>query len=150
MQLERLMSIDVEVHPPQTIGVTPKGEMRVISFSGGTFDGGPDLRGTLIPGGTDWQTVRADGVIEIRAHYLLETDRGELIEIVSEGIRHADPGVLDRIAAGEIVRTDEYYFRTHVRATTAALRLDHLNRMLCVSTGERRKDSVHLVVYAVP
>jgi hypothetical protein len=143
------MTIEVAVETPANLR-TPRGETRLIPIAGGRFDGGPDLAGAVLPGGADWQTVRADGALEIRAHYLLETDRGERIEVVSEGVRHAAPDVLSRLAAGESVPADQYYFRTHVRTFTGSERLDHLNNLLAVATGERRPSSVHLTVYSVP
>jgi hypothetical protein len=149
MELKELLRLRVTVAPPVSAGDTPGGELRVIPFTGGTFEG-DGVRGTILPGGTDWQVVRSDGVLEIRAHYLLETEQGERIEVISEGIRHAPPGVLDRIAAGEYVPWDQYYFRTAIRLKTAAARLDHLNRVLCISVGERTVDAVALIVYAVP
>ena len=101
MELKELLRLKVTVAPPVSAGDTPGGELRVIPFTGGTFEG-DGVRGTILPGGTDWQVVRSDGVLEIRAHYLLETEEGERIEVISEGIRHAPPGVLDRIAARRI------------------------------------------------
>jgi Protein of unknown function (DUF3237) len=149
MKLEPVMTLSVEVAEIIATGPTPVGEVRLLPFAGGTFEG-KDMRGRLLPGGTDWQQVRADGVIEIRAHYLLETDRGERIEVNSQGIRHAPPGVLERIAAGEPVPSDQYYFRTHVRLNTGSERLAHLNRMLLVSSGERQQHTVLLTFYAIP
>lgn len=145
-----MMTVDIEVEPPISIGPSPKGEVRVIPFVSGRFDGGPDLRGVLLPGGTDWQTVRADGALEIRAHYLLETEHGERIEVVSDGIRDASPEVLARLAAGDDVPADEYYFRTSVRFFSSAERLLHLNSTLAVAVGERHKSAVHLVIHRVP
>lgn len=150
MQLIPLMTVVVDVDPPISTGPAPQGEVRVIPFTGGTFDGGPDLRGTVLAGGTDWQTVRADGALEIRAHYMLETEQGERIEVASEGVRDAAPEVLARLAAGEDVPVDEYYFRTAVRFATSAERLAYLNSTLAVSTGERRAGSVHLRILRVP
>jgi hypothetical protein len=152
LSLELLLTIDVQVHDIVSAGPVPGGELRVVPFASGTFASPAigDLQGTLLPGGTDWQRVRSDGVLEIRAHYLLESDRGERIEVISEGLRHAPPGVLDRIAQGEIVPRDEYYFRTAIRFVTAAPRLDQLNRVLAVSVGERTQRGVALGVYRVP
>jgi hypothetical protein len=149
MHLQPLMTLRLQVEPIISAGPTPAGEVRVIPFTSGSFEG-PDLRGKLLPGGTDWQRVRGDGVLEINAHYMLETEQGERIEVVSQGIRHASPEVLDRLARGERVAASEYYFRTHIRLTTAAPRLERLNRMLVVSFGERMKSAVHLQLYAVP
>jgi hypothetical protein len=149
MKLEPLMTLHVEVSPVVSAGETPAGEVRLIPFTGGSFEG-PGLRGKLLPGGSDWQRVRTDGVLEIRAHYMLETEQGERIEVISEGLRDAAPTVLDRLMRGEAVRPDEYYFRTYIRLNTASKRLDHLNRTLFVSSGERMKSAVRLTLYSVP
>lgn len=149
MQLRPLMTLQVELEPIVSAGATPSGEIRVIPFVLGSFEG-PGLRGRLLPGGTDWQRVRSDGVLEISAHYMLETDHGERIEVISQGLRFAPPEVMARLNAGEAVQRDEYYFRTAIRLTTAAPRLQHLNRMLVVSVGERTKSAVRLQLFEVP
>lgn len=150
--LELLLQISVQVQDIVSAGAVPGGEVRVIPFVEGTFRSPAiaDLQGKLLPGGSDWQRVRNDGVLEIRAHYLLESDRGERIEVISEGLRHAPAGVLERIAAGEIVPRDQYYFRTAIRLSTAAPRLDQLNRTLAVSVGARTQYGVDLDVFRVP
>ena len=75
MQLQPLMTLNLQVEPIVSAGSTPLGEVRVIPFIACSFEG-PDLRGKLLPGGSDWQRVRSDGVLEIRAHYMLETEQG--------------------------------------------------------------------------
>jgi hypothetical protein len=65
-QFEFLMRIAADVGELMTMGGGPLGERRVVSIDGGTFEG-PQLRGTLVPGGADWQIVRADGVLDIDA-----------------------------------------------------------------------------------
>ncbi len=146
-----LMTIAVQANLPQPLGVFPTGERRFVAFSGGTFRGAPgtDLQGTLADGGVDWQTVRNDGSVEIRAHYLLVTDRDEKIEVQSDGIRLFPPEVLERLNRGETVDPADYYFRTHIRLSTGAPRLAALNDRIAVSTGERRTDAVHVHVHEV-
>ena len=149
MELLRLIEIDVAVQPMVDLGEFPLGGRRTIVFEGGTFEGRDDLRGTIAPGGVDWQIVRPDGVIEIDAHYLLVTDDGEPIEVRSTGIRKASPDVAVRLARGEDVAPAEYYFRTHVRLSTSAPRLAFMNDILAVSTGERRRGSVRINIHEV-
>ena len=91
--------------------------------------------------------MRADGVIEIDAHYVLQTGDGALIEVRSTGIRVASPEVVARITAGEPVDASEYYFRTHIRLSTADEPLRWLNDLLAVSAGERRRSSVRIDVF---
>jgi hypothetical protein len=149
MELLRLIEIDVAVQPVVAMGALPLGERRIVVFDGGTFEGRGSLGGTIAPGGADWQTVRADGVIEIDAHYLLLTDDGESIEVRSRGIRKATAAVAERMARGEEVDPAEYYFRTHVRLSTSASRLFWMNDLLAVSTGERRRGTVRISVHEV-
>jgi len=149
MELLRLMEIDVAVQPVVAMGALPLGERRIVVFDGGTFEGRGGLGGTIAPGGADWQTVRADGVIEIDAHYLLLTDDGESIEVRSRGIRKATAAVAERMARGEEVDPAEYYFRTHVRLSTSASRLFWINDLLAVSTGERRRGTDRISVHEV-
>ena len=151
LQLPLLLKIECQVEDIVSAGPVPGGEVRIVPFVGGRFSSPTiaDLQGTILRGGSDWQRVRNDGVLEIRAHYLLESDRGERIEVISEGLRHAPAGVLERIAQGELVPRDQYYFRTAIRFATAAARLEQLNRTLALSVGARTQHGVELDVYRV-
>ena len=53
------------------------------------------LRGTVMPGGADWQIVRADGLAELDTRYTLRTDAGDIIYIQNAGIRHAPPEIVE-------------------------------------------------------
>lgn len=149
MHLEPLLAIVVRVDPPVELGAQLTGQRRVIPFLGGTFTGRDGLRGTIAAGGADWQTLRADGVLDIDAHYALVTDEGESIEVRSTGVRDATPEVAARIAAGEPVDPSEYYFRTHIRLTTTSSRLAWMNRIVAVSNGRREQSMVHIDVHEV-
>lgn len=152
MELRHLLSIQIEPDPLTMLGDFPLGDRRLVTFRSGTFEGDLDgrrLAGTLAAGGVDWQTMRADGAIEISAHYLLTTDEGEPIEVNSVGLRVVEPAVAARMAAGEVVDPGEYYFRTHIRLNTSSARLAQLNRRIAVSSGERRLDHVAIHVHEV-
>ena len=58
---------------PQEIGKTTSGWRRIIPIMGGTFEG-HIMKGEVLPGGFDWQLIRADGVAEIEARYSLQTE----------------------------------------------------------------------------
>ena len=151
MELRYLMTIAVEAMPPASLGMFPIGERRLTAFTGGTFNGadGLDLTGTIAPGGVDWQIVRSDATIELRAHYLLVTDKDESIEVESNGIRVMSPEVVARFAKGEPLEPSEYYFRSHIRLSTGSPRLAHLNNRIAVSTGERRQKTVLIHIHDV-
>ena len=131
-----------------TSASSPSGPPRR-DFDGGTFEGRDGLRGTIAPGGVDWQLVRPDGVLEIDAHYLLLTDDGEPIEVRSTGLRKASAAVADRIAAWRAGRAVGVLLPHPLRLSTSAPRLAWMNDLLAVSTGERRRDTVRIDVHEV-
>jgi hypothetical protein len=143
--LRELLSIEVRVLPMVDLG----GDRRYVPFGGGTFVGRDGLHGILREGGVDWQTQRPDGTLEIDAHYTLEADGGELIEVRSQGLRKASAAVTERLMRGDAVDPDEYYFRTHICFRTAADPLAWLNDLLAVSTGRRDQSLVTIDVHEV-
>ncbi|WP_443751397.1 DUF3237 domain-containing protein [Asticcacaulis solisilvae] len=65
-------------------GKTMLGTRNIVPITGGTFEG-PGIRGTLVPGGWDWQLQRADGCWGVRADYMLKTDDGAIINVLNQG-----------------------------------------------------------------
>lgn len=141
-----MMQIRCEVGPLVSLGVAKHGERRYVALGGGTVSG-PELNGTLVEGGVDWQIRRNDDVLEIAAHYVIRADDGGLIEVQSDGLRHGPPEVMARLARGETVPRDQYFFRTVMRFTTGAPRWLHLNKVLALAVGEREAKLVKLDVY---
>ena len=145
---EPFLSITVEVAEILNLGATPRGERRIINIIGGSFSG-PHVSGRVLPGGADWQLVRADGVAEIEARYTLETAAQERILVRSEGLRHGPPAAMKALARGDPVDPAQYYFRTTMRFETSAPSLAWLNRILAVATGVREPRAVRLSVFEV-
>jgi uncharacterized protein DUF3237 len=133
---------------PLQLGDTGIGQRRIIGVTGGTIKG-PMLNGVVLPGGADWQIVRADGVTEISARYTLQSDDGALIYVDAPGIREATPAVIARINAGEIVDPSEYYFRTTPRLETSSEKYAWMNRRLFVCKGVRLPDGVEIRYYVI-
>jgi hypothetical protein len=143
-----MAQIRCEVGALVTLGQAKHGERRYVPLGGGTVVG-PELNGSLVEGGVDWQVNRADGALEIAAHYVIRTDDGALVEVQSDGLRHATPEVMARLAAGEAVPRDAYYFRTIMRFTTGAPQWLHLNKVLALAVGQREARAVVLDVYRI-
>jgi hypothetical protein len=140
--------IDCEVGALVTLGAGPYGERRYIPLGGGTVRG-PELSGTLVEGGVDWQVNRADGVLDLAAHYVIRANDGALIEVQSNGMRHATPEVMARLARGEAVARDEYFFRTLMRFTTGAPQWAQLNKVMAIACGQREASWVRLDLYRI-
>ena len=148
MTLQPLLRAEIALGPPQELGDTPAGRRRIIPIIGGSFHG-ERLNGRVLPGGADWQIVRADGVAELEARYTLETSDGARIYVQNFGYRHGPADVLRRLADGKPVEPSLYYMRTTPRFETAAERYGWLNRTICVATGARRAESVELDIFEV-
>jgi hypothetical protein len=141
-QFEFLFTLTAEVGDIVTMGVAPLGERRMVRITGGHFEG-PQVSGDVL-GGADWQIVRTDGAIELDARYAIKEARGGLVQVVSQGLRHGPPGVLARLARGEDVPPDQYFFRTIMRFETGASELGFLNKTIAVASAERKARRVEL------
>ena len=146
--LQFLYTSRIEIDPPLMVGQSPYGERRIINIKGGAFSG-PRLSGRVLPGGADWQIIRADGITEVEARYSLETHDGALIYIYNRGLRHGPPEVIARLASGQDVDPAEYYFRTTPVFETGASDYAWLNGVVAIATGQRRADEVIITVYEV-
>ena len=130
---------DITLQVPQVldIGETPLGRRRIATVTGGEFRG-ERLRGTVVgaPAG-DWLLQRRDGATVLDVRLLLRTDDGEHIYMFYRGVRHGPPEVMARLAAGESVDPQAYYFRIAPVFETAAKKYDWINRIVAVGTGRR-------------
>ena len=148
MNLQNLFRAEIALALPQELGETPQGRRRIIGITGGRF-AGARLSGRVLPGGADWQVIRADGVADLDARYTLETNDGALIYVRNHGYRHGPRDILEKLAAGESVDPALYYMRTTPLFETGDKRYTWLNGMICVATGARRAAAVELEVFEV-
>ncbi len=142
------LTLRVDLGAPLEFGQTVSGRRRIIPILGGTFEG-PGIRGEVLPGGADWQIVRADGVAELDTRYALRADDGALVYIQNAGLRHAPAAIADRLLAGADVDPAAVYFRTSPRFETAAPHLQWLTRSVFVGDGERHPSLVVVRVWRV-
>jgi len=145
---EPIFTIHAELAGIMNLGATPYGERRVIDILGGTVTG-RKLKGRVLPGGADWQIIRADGAADIQARYTIETETGSRILVSSEGLRHGPKAVLEALARGDTVDPSLYYFRTVMRFETSGPEVDWMNRILAIARGAREAHAVRLDVYEV-
>jgi len=148
LRLEPLFRATITLAPPQELGDAPLGRRRIIPITGGRIEGAR-LKGRVLPGGADWQILRADGVADLDARYTVESDDGALIYVSNRGLRHGPPEVLAQLARGEDVDPARYYMRTQPWFETGDARYAWLNRAICVGSGARRRDRVELEFFEV-
>jgi Protein of unknown function (DUF3237) len=145
-KLDFIFAANVTVDVPLDLGDIGKGGRRIVAITGGDFHG-PQLRGTVVPGGADWQVLRTDGVAELEARYTLRTDDGALIYVRNLALRHGPPDVIAALAAGQPADPARYYFRGATFFETGDARYGWLTRTVVVCTGERDPAAVKLKFY---
>ena len=86
LPVEHLFTVTVETDPaPTFIPNAPQGTRLVVRVTGGTFEGAR-LNGTVLPGGGDWVTMRANGTMKLDVRITLQTDDGAAILMTYSGI----------------------------------------------------------------
>lgn len=134
--LHRVLDIEVLLGEPLDLGRTKAGHRRVVPVVGGRLTGA--VGAEVLPGGSDWQVLRADGATEIDARYCARTTDGELVQVGVRGVRVPREGA-----------TDGAYFCASVEFETSSQALADLQRHLYVATGEREGAVVRHVVHRI-
>ena len=144
IRLEHIADVSVLVAPTKEVGES----WRIVPILGGEARG-PKIRGTVLPGGADFKSVRKDGVIELTTRYVIRADSGALIYVENLGLRHGPPEVMERLMHGQKVNPDLIYFRTSPHFDTSAPEYEWLTRHLFIGTGVRKPDWVDLSFFQV-
>lgn len=84
LEAENIMDLKVDIGTFQEVGETVQGHLKVIPITGGSFSG-PNIRGTVVSGGADWNNLIGGEFRHVFAKYTLLTDDGEYISIENEG-----------------------------------------------------------------
>ena len=143
-----LLAMRLDVRSPMSLIATPGAARRIGIITGGTFDG-ERLSGVVMDGGSDWQTIAADGCVKLDVRVVLKTHDDALVAMSYRGIRHAAPEVLARVDRGEVVDPSEIYFRSIVQFETATPQHAWLNHRVAVGVGQRRADGPVYNVFEV-
>src|SRR6202171_1694050 len=148
LRTKYVFSLAIEVGAPIVAGDLGHGVRRIIPILGGEVRG-EGIRGTILPCGADFQTIRPNGLTELQAKYAFEMDDGANVYIENIGIRFGPKQLLDRIAKGEIVDPALIYFRSVPKFETGAENYRWLMENLFVGVGARYPDRVEIDVHQV-
>jgi hypothetical protein len=143
--LERAFEVTADLGVLEDHGMTRAGHRRIIPVTGGTITG--CFVGEILAGGADWQTVRADGSIEIDGRYSARSDDGDLLYIRATGVRSGDPEVLAALLSGVDVDPEQYYFRAALTLESATR--PELERSVFIASYIREAHRVRYVAYRV-
>lgn len=136
LRTEFVLEAYVTIGVPVKVGTSKDGYRQMIPITGGQFEG-PRIEGKVMPGGGDWQRVRADGTMAIEAHYMIETDDGAKIVVRNNGIGVANP------------QGGEPYVRTVPEFEAPKGAHEWLNRSLFVGSISRPEDGSNAVIIRV-
>lgn len=145
--LESAFEVSVQLGPIEDHGVTRAGHRRVVPIIGGRVTGLFDAE--ILPGGADWQLLRADGGVDVYARYTARTLDGSNVLIESKGVRSGRPEVLEALLRGDAVAPEEYYFRTVLTLEASAVELAPLQNVLFIASAVRSADEVAYTAYRV-
>lgn len=85
-KMQFIMELSVNIGSPLQVGDTGKGNRTIIPITGGTFSG-PQIKGTVIPGGADYQLYdNTHKRNNLEAIYCIQTDDGEYTLVRNIGI----------------------------------------------------------------
>ncbi len=143
--LEPAFEVDAELGPIEDHGRTRVGHRRVVPIVGGTISGA--FEGRILPGGADWQILRADGSVEIDGRYTGQADDGSLVYLHAVGVRSGPPEVLEALLQGAVVDPRDYYFRTVVTIESSSR--PEFERSIYVASCIREANRVRYVAYRV-
>ena len=138
LRLEHVFDVRIDFHERRIFGPVSGGAKHgYTSVKTGLVEG-PRLNGKVVDySGADWPVVRADGVVELNAHYLLQASDGTLIYIRNQGyVYPAQPATAQAPAREAYFRCTPYF-----RAPEGPH--EWLNRTVIVGGGERRTNPDH-------
>ncbi len=138
----------VRIAEPIEIGRISGNLRRVIPIAGGEVLG-PRIFGKVVPGGADFQIMRADGITDLHARYVIELESGQSIYVENTGVRYGPPELMEKLRRGEPVDPALIYFRSTPRFETAAPGYEWLMRNLFICAGARFPDRVEMRFFQV-
>jgi hypothetical protein len=138
----------VKIAEPIEIGHIAGNLRRMIPIAGGEVLG-PRIRGKVLPGGSDFQLMRMDGVTDLQARYVIEIEERQFIYVENSGVRYGPPDLMEKLRRGEAVDPALIYFRTTPRFETAAPGYEWLMRNLFLCSGARFPDRVEMRFFQV-
>ena len=146
LQIEYLMTLNFATDAPQIVDAN----LRVVNVPSGWVEG-PRLKGKIVSPSGDWLKVMPSGVIRLDFRATIQTDDGEIIFISSSGVLQCPKDSADRLAKGELLKTNECYYITAPTFETKSEKYGWLNGMQAIGKmiEVKRGDHVTWDVFAL-
>ncbi|GAA2028145.1 DUF3237 domain-containing protein [Yaniella flava] len=149
--LEYFGTLRIEVAEPVEVGRTHAGQRRVIPITGGTLTG-PNVSGTILDAGADFQVIRSATESDLDARYVIELDDGARIFVTNMAYRTGAAEDITALAEGKEVPAERIYFRCAPRfevADTEQTSWRWLESTVVVGSGRREPAAVIIDLWIV-
>ena len=142
------LSLDVDLAGIVAIGDTPAGLRLVAPVAGGRF-AGDRLSGTVLAGGSDWVTRRADGNSLIDVRLTLRTDDGATLGLTYTGRFLGDAATMQRFVAGQPGDAGDFSLQAVAKFETGDGRYAWLNDTIVIGVGEQTASGPAYQLYEI-
>lgn len=149
--LEYFGRLNIEVAAPVEVGKTHAGQRRVIPITGGTFTG-PQVGGTILNAGADFQVIRSATESDLDARYVIELNDGARLFVMNVAYRTGSAQDIAALAAGREVPAENIYFRCAPRfevADTQTTSWRWLESTVVIGSGRREPNAVIIDLWVV-
>jgi len=106
--LEKVLSITLKTDAPTLMGICSDGLRSNSSIIGGEFEG-ESIRGSVLPGGSDFFVELSSELAFFNARFTLRTRTGELINVENKGVLVMDEVGQDQLQNGVWPISDGHY-----------------------------------------
>ena len=138
-EMEYVTSYIATLSEPEVIGPVAEGLRLNIYVTGGTVDG-PGLKGTILPAGGDWLTIRTDGVGVLDVRATIRTDDDALVYVYYRGITDLGPDGYKNFLEGAPPPPDGITLRTNPWFQTVHPKYQWMTRGLFLNVGKAYLD----------
>lgn len=143
--------LTIDVAEPVEVGRTFAGQRRVIPIIGGTLVG-PEVTGTILNAGADFQVLRSATVSDLDARYVVELDDGARLFVTNVAYRTGSAEDISALADGRHVPAERIYFRCAPRfevADTQTSSWQWLESTVVIGSGRREPNAVIIDLWVV-
>lgn len=130
------LKLDVDSRHSANIGAVPAGQRSIAPITGGVFEG-ERLSGEVLPGGSDWLIIRADGTMVIDVRLTLKTEDDVLVYLTYEGRFKGQPATLAKLAQGQVLDPGEYSLVSVAKLESGHPDYSWVNDVVAVGTGRQ-------------
>ena len=150
-KLEYFGRLNIEVSAPVEVGRTHAGQRRVIPITGGSLTG-PNVSGTILNAGADFQVIRSATESDLDARYIIELDDGARLFVMNNAYRTGSAEDITALAEGHEVPAERIYFRCAPRfevADSDTSSWQWLESTVVIGSGRRKPDAVIIELWVV-